>query len=198
MTVPIEEDPPRMRPDLRLRTRVSLVVVAGALLVAIGVTLLLINTIKLRNDAPATIRYDNDFDAVVNVERLVVDAETGLRGYVITGHPLFLQPLRSAQAEMPRALAVLSQTAGRDRSFTEQVNGLAQAARSYMSGYVPRMVSMAAHDLRTARTLAVTLEGKRLVDVGRRRAPVPQRRDAAPGSGGPLHHGCLHAVDRRG
>lgn len=39
-----------------------------------------------------------------NVESLLVDAETGQRGYVITGRDNFLEPYRAAIAELPREL----------------------------------------------------------------------------------------------
>ncbi|HTU98556.1 MAG TPA: hypothetical protein VMF14_22080, partial [Solirubrobacteraceae bacterium] len=73
-----------------LPARIALVVAAGALLVALGVTLLLVNTVKLRHSADATTRSDTYLTAVINLEGTVVDAETGLRGYVITGRAVFL------------------------------------------------------------------------------------------------------------
>ena len=72
-------------------------VAAGALVVALGVTLLLVNTVRLHQSADATGRSDAYLVATINVERLVVDAETGLRGYVITGRRLFLAPTQQAQ-----------------------------------------------------------------------------------------------------
>ena len=96
-----------MRPRVRLRARVSIVVAAGAALVAIGVALLLSNTIKLRDSADATIRTSAYLAAVDHVEQLVVDAETGLRGYVITGRTQFLAPLHLAQAQLPGAVKAL-------------------------------------------------------------------------------------------
>jgi CHASE3 domain sensor protein len=73
----------------RLRAWISIAVAVGAALVALGVALLLSNTVSLRSSADATLRSDDYSAAVVNVERLVVDIETGLRGYIITGRPLF-------------------------------------------------------------------------------------------------------------
>lgn len=63
---------------------------------------------------PATRRSDDYLVAVINLERYVVDAETGLRGYVITGRPLFLQPTREAQRRSARAKAALSRAAAAD------------------------------------------------------------------------------------
>jgi hypothetical protein len=69
----------------------------GALLVALGVTLLLVNTVRLHRSADATRRSDAYLVAAINLERLVVDAETGLRGYVITGRRSFLAPRQEAE-----------------------------------------------------------------------------------------------------
>ena len=44
------------------------------------------------------------------IESLVVDEETGLRGYQVTSDPRFLQPYRDAEAPMQRAIAELQAT----------------------------------------------------------------------------------------
>src|ERR1700760_1588065 len=101
----------------RLPARIALVVGAGALLVGLGVTLLLVNTVKLHHSADATGRSDDYLVAAINLERLVVDAETGLRGYVITGRSLFLEPTHDAQRGYGRAKAALSHAAAADGAF---------------------------------------------------------------------------------
>jgi serine phosphatase RsbU (regulator of sigma subunit) len=154
---------------IRLPARIAIAVGAGAVLVALGVALLLANTIELRNDAGATIDTNRYLAALTDVERLVVDAETGLRGYVITTRSLFLQPLNAAVARFPQAAAALAQAAMRERALAAQAQGLVQASRAYLTGYVPGVLALARHDPRSARTLAVTLEGKRLVDGVRAR-----------------------------
>ena len=71
--------------------------------VALGVSLLLVNTVKLHRSAQATARSDAYLVAVDRrASALVVDAETGLRGYVITGRPLFLAPTRTGPGRRSR------------------------------------------------------------------------------------------------
>lgn len=164
-----------MGAHLRLRARIAALVAAGAIVVAIGVALLLSNTIKLRDSADATLRSDAYFVAVINLERLVVDAETGLRGYVITGNPLFLGPLREAQAGVPGAVAKLQQSASRDHAFERQARFLVQASRAYLSLYVPQLLAMGSHNLSGIRSLSATLTGKQLVDQVRARTAVLER-----------------------
>lgn len=147
-----------------------MVVGAGALLVAIGVALLLSNTVNLRSSAGSATRADAQLLQVVNVERMVVDAETGLRGYVITGRSLFLQPLYAAQSQLPGATAALQHAAAANHAYEQQSAALSAAARSYLSVYVPGVLGIAAHDLSAARSFNLTLEGKRQVDGIRARA----------------------------
>ncbi len=161
--------------SLGLGTRIALVVGTGALLVALGVTLLLVNTVGLRGSARATSRADAYLLAVINDERLVVDAETGLRGYVITGRPPFLQPTRRAQAAFPQAQADLRRAARADGEFASQAQALEQAARAYMTGYVPGVADLHGSALAAARAFPTTLQGKQLVDEVRARTQRLER-----------------------
>lgn len=154
----------------RLRARIVIVVVLGSALVAAGVALLLSNTIALRGSTESAQRADAYLLRVVNVERLVVDVETGLRGDVITGRSLFLAPLYAARAELPGASRALEQSAAASHAYQPQARALVAAVDGYMSRYVPRVLAQAAHDLRVTRSFAVTLEGKHLVDGIRARA----------------------------
>ena len=159
----------------RLRTRIAAVVAAGALLVAVGVALLLSNTLELRDDSEATTRSDNYLLRVVDVERSVVDVETGLRGYVITGRPLFLQPLYRARAALPGEERALRQAAIASNADEPASEALIASVRNYLRGYVLPLAASSAHDPAGARSFAVTLEGKKLVDAIRARAASLER-----------------------
>lgn len=136
----------------------------GALLVAAGVTLLLINTIDLRNSAQSTNRADLYLVRVLNVERLVIDSETGLRGDVITGRSLFLQPLYKAEAQLPGAIADLRRAAAQNHAYQRQTEALIGQVQNFMTVYVVRVRKLIAHDPAQAHSFAVTLQGKHLVD----------------------------------
>jgi serine phosphatase RsbU (regulator of sigma subunit) len=164
-----------MRRALRLPARIALVVAAGALLVALGVTLLLVNTVKWHDSADATGRSDDYLVAAINLERLVVDAETGLRGYVITGRPLFLAPTHDAQQNYAKAKAALTHTATADGTYIGEATALEHAGDAYMTGYLPRTLSLTARDLPASRGYATTLAGKQLVDDVRARAAALER-----------------------
>ena len=147
-----------------LRRWIVALVALGAAVVAAGVTLLLVNMVALRDDGDAAARADAYVVRVNDVEALVVDAETGLRGYVITGRPLFLEPLHLAQSRLPGALAALRSAAVADRAFVAEASALAAAAQAYFTGYLPSLLTLSGRDLGQARSLASTLTGKHLVD----------------------------------
>jgi serine phosphatase RsbU (regulator of sigma subunit) len=165
----------QMGRHLGLRARIAILVAAGGAAVAVGVALLLSNTVNLRHSADATIRSDSYLLTVINAERLVVDAETGLRGYVITGRPLFLAPLHAAQSALPQATAALQAQAVSNHAFVNRARELARVSQSYFSGYVPSVLSMVSHNPPAARSFAVTLGGKRLVDEVRGRTATLER-----------------------
>jgi CHASE3 domain sensor protein len=153
-----------MHGRLGLRAQVLLAVAAGALIVAFGVTLLLVNTIRLHSSSQATSRSDEYLVSVIDLERLVIDAETGLRGYVITGHPEFLQPTTQARQQLPAATRTLAYWAARNGLGVAQARSLAEAARSYLTGYVANTEALTRRAPRLAQSYAGTLEGKQLVD----------------------------------
>lgn len=153
-----------------LRIRISLAVLVGALLVGTGVALLLRNTLNLRQGADTTIRDDQYLLRVVELERLVVDAETGLRGDVITGSTVFLQPLSAAQAQLPGAIRAVERSASATGIERPLVGELVGAVNAYMANYVPGVLAVVRQKPAAARSYSVTLEGKREVDAIRRQA----------------------------
>jgi CHASE3 domain sensor protein len=159
-----------MRARTGLVAGVLAVVAAGAVAVAVGIALLLTHIVDLRRGANATLRAGNYLEATIGVESLVVDAETGLRGYVITGQPLFLAPERTASAQMPAAAGALRRAAASDGAYVTQASALAASARSYLSTYVPRVIEQVRTNPATARSEATTVLGKRLVDGIREQA----------------------------
>ena len=168
-----------MRSPAGLVTGVLVAVATGAVAVALGVTLLLTHIVDLRSSANATLRTNDYLSAVIAVERQVGDAETGLRGYVITGDPVFLAPERSAAAAMPGAATALARAAADDGAYVTQAAQLASSARSYLDTYVPQVIGQMSSDPAAARSVATTALGKRLVDGTRLRSAVLERQISA-------------------
>ncbi len=153
-----------MRPQNRLIAGVLAAVTIGAAAVALGVALLLVHIVHLRTTANATLRTGAYLDTTIDLESDVVDAETGLRGYVITGKPVFLSPTQAAESDLPAATLALEQAAGRDGAFVSRATALAAAARFYMTSYVPDVQREVKIDPAVAQSFATTARGKQLVD----------------------------------
>ncbi|GII36007.1 hypothetical protein Pph01_10100 [Planotetraspora phitsanulokensis] len=97
------------------------------------------------------------------VERLVIDLETGQRGFVITGDARFLQPWSHARATLPRQTAALQRLAG-DAGQREQARQITRAVDTYIHDYSVPTVEAGRRDPASVRTVAVTEEGKRRID----------------------------------
>ncbi len=168
-----------MRSRAGLVTGVLVAVATGAVAVALGVTLLLTHIVDLRRSANATLRTNDYLSAVITLERQVVDAETGLRGYVITGDRGFLAPERSAVAAMPGAATALERAAASDGAYVTQAAQLAASARSYLDTYVRQVIRQVITDPAGARSVTTTALGKRLVDATRLRSAALERQISA-------------------
>ena len=153
-----------MRQQTRLIAGVLAAVTIGAAAVALGIALLLGHIVHLRTTANATLRTGTYLDATINLESKVVDAETGLRGYVITGNRLFLAPTQAAESALPAATLALEQAAEREGAYVSRATALADAARFYMASYVPAVQRDVATNPRAAQSFATTARGKQLVD----------------------------------
>jgi serine phosphatase RsbU (regulator of sigma subunit)/CHASE3 domain sensor protein len=153
-----------MRPQNRLIAGVLAAVTIGAAAVALGIALLLAHIVHLRTTANATLRTGAYLDATIDLESDVVDAETGLRGYVITGNPVFLSPTQAAESDLPAATLALERAAARDGAFVSRATSLAAAARFYMTSYVPDVQREVKLDPAMAQSFATTARGKQLVD----------------------------------
>jgi len=97
---------------------VGRIVIAAA---AIGAAVLVGNsavsvyhTAALRNESAAVLHSNELLLALDNVLSLVKDAESGQRGYVITGRPEYLAPYRAAVASIQAQMDALERLAGDD------------------------------------------------------------------------------------
>ena len=77
------------------RTLWAGVTIGVAFLIA-NLVLSIVNTRQLREESISILRSNELLLALDNVLKLVVDAETGQRGFVITGQAEYLAPYRSA------------------------------------------------------------------------------------------------------
>jgi signal transduction histidine kinase len=148
--------------------RRRMVVASGLLALVVGAAfaVLLISVADLRSQQRQAARSEQVLVTANRLERLVVDLETGVRGFVITGQASFLQPWQAAQAALPGVSGNLERlTAGGVQQ--QRAQSLARAAASYVRDYSVPLVAAARRDPAAARSVAATAEGKRRVDAMR-------------------------------
>jgi signal transduction histidine kinase len=97
--------------------------------------------------------------AAIRLEKLLLDLETGARGYVITADRRFLAPYEAAQRALPDESAQLLTLAPGPWSAE-----LDRLWRSYLNDYAKPLVRLAAHAPLAARSAVAGGEGKRRVD----------------------------------
>ena len=138
------------------------ILIAGGLFAAVfGVQLVLVfvSFDSIRANTREEERANKAIVAAIRLEKLVLDLETGTRGYVITRDKRFLEPYESARRSLPGESAQLMALA--PGPWSAEVDGL---WRSYVTGYAMPLIRQAALAPSAARATVATREGKRRVD----------------------------------
>ncbi|MFG3297052.1 SpoIIE family protein phosphatase [Streptomyces sp. NPDC048179] len=149
---------------------VPLAAVAGgllALLIGLAFMMLLWSIIGLGESTAADRHAQAALAQARTVEGLVVDLETGQRGFVITGEKQFLEPWQTARTTFSgqaERLVRLSTTPGQ-RTLAQHIR---QAGESLIHDYSIPLVAAASRGEPRARGVEATLEGKRRVDALRK------------------------------
>jgi len=175
-----------MKSGLTLRMLLS----GGALAVVIAAVfvLLLLAINDLRDSARLTRDSQQELSAADVLEKLVVDLETGVRGYVITRERRFLEPWNEARAALPAAARSLQRTVRDDEGHMGPVRQIIRDVASYIDEYASPLIRSVRRADPSASSIAVTAEGKRRVDVlrsefatlrARERAAIAARQDRA-------------------
>jgi signal transduction histidine kinase len=141
-------------------------VVAAAALVALSVSVGFVFTLRgfhsVSRETTALQQSEEAIVSALRVEKLILDLETGTRGYVLTGDQRFLQPLRAARQELP------SRTAELRRAAPGQASARIGAMwRAYLRGWAGPVVALARTNPHAARLRLAQGAGKRDVDAMR-------------------------------
>jgi signal transduction histidine kinase/HAMP domain-containing protein len=118
---------------------------------------------SVRNSTHSEQRAEQTVVAGIRAEKLVLDLETGSRGYVITHDALFLEPWRQAQRELPAQSRLLESLA--PGAWTDQFD---RDWRAYVREWSKPLVRLAATSPRLAAAKVGEGEGKQRVDAIRR------------------------------
>jgi PAS domain S-box-containing protein len=112
---------------------VALLVVAGALYLQIS-------------NANATVNLIQQSDARITqatlVSKLVVDEETGLRGYETTGDPRFLQPFIDAEPHVQNEILNLDKMAGSDIDQKNDIADLREEHKTWREGFALPVIAL--------------------------------------------------------
>jgi signal transduction histidine kinase len=141
-----------------LASAVLVVLVAGAFLV-------LLLALDSTRDSGGLARHSRvELAAANRLEKLVIDLETGQRGFIITHEPRFLRPWRLATASIPSAGRRLLSLAD-DPGQHARAGRIIRAVGAYLRDYSLPLVAMARRGDAAADSVRTTLRGKRLVDA---------------------------------
>jgi signal transduction histidine kinase len=141
------------------------VLASGVLVVLIGAafSILLLAIAELRN-ASLLSSHSQEVLAVSNtLERLLLDIETGQRGFLITGRERFLEPWETGKKAIPRVSKELVRVAVVPAQDV-RARKIAAAVAAYVRDYSIPLVNAARSDEPYARSVAAAEEGKRRVD----------------------------------
>jgi signal transduction histidine kinase len=142
----------------------------------------------LRHAAELTGRSEEVLSSANRLERLIVDIETGERGYIITRDESYLTPWQTARAILPEEAADFRRLGAMvNRSQGDRADRISRAVTSYLEDYsVPLVTKVRAKDpgVRTAQAVAdgqrrldrIRVDFDRFVDVQRRLASAYEQR----------------------
>ncbi|MGH2921234.1 MAG: ATP-binding protein [Gaiellaceae bacterium] len=150
--------------SLSLETRLVAASAVLALLVAAAFAILLLALSALREANREEAQSRDLTVEALTVQKLVVDVETGLRGYVITGTESFLSPYYAARRELPQSLDRFQRLAADDPAQRRRARDLRTEIGQYLEEYAEPVLRIASLESLAAARSATNIEGKRRID----------------------------------
>jgi signal transduction histidine kinase len=143
------------------------IILASAVLAAIVATVFLVLLLAMSTLRDATSREARAKDvtaATLSLEKLLVDLENGLRGYVLTGQRRFLQPWNRAREELPMRAAALEELAQADPQQQRRARQIIDSIEAYIVDHGEPILAFDRPELAAARSPTATAAGKRRTD----------------------------------
>jgi diguanylate cyclase (GGDEF)-like protein len=151
----------RTTTPIRLDQAVSGILLRLGGLAVIAVIVLVVVNVGRGVLSQSANRYVAASQALAEAHAGMLDEETGLRGFLDTGVPSFLQPYRAGQQELEQGTAALQQAVGGDPALLDGFVALRLAASAWLSGWAATAVAQAPH---AGSTPAFLRSGKALFD----------------------------------
>jgi PAS domain S-box-containing protein len=142
------------------------------------VAAILVGQVRNGQKTVATIQAsDQSIARATFAETLVIDEETGLRGYQITADPQFLQPYNESDAPLAAAIDMLRRNMLAQGETAQQVDAIQEAQKSWRIGYAQPLIAQVKAGGDT-RDVDLNLRGKQLMDALRARIAAVLDREA--------------------
>lgn len=137
-----------------LVTRIALAFGGLAAALVIVFSILIVSVIGLRNRSLEA-RHSQQVIATANgLQTLVIDFEAGLRGYVITNNPKYLQPWKKARAEYRSKVESVIALTESDPKQQAAALGIKHAVDNYLTDYSPELIAFLRRNRGAAKLVA--------------------------------------------
>ena len=153
----------RREGSISLQTRLVAASAVLAILVAAAFVVLILSLATLREATRQEAESRDVTAQALMLQKLVLDVETGLRGYVITGQESFLEPHNAAREQLPDHSADLERLVADEPAQQKRARDLIAVIEGYVAEYVDPVLDIATESLAAAR-LATDREGKIRID----------------------------------
>jgi signal transduction histidine kinase len=153
---------------MSLRRRLLASNLGLAALMAVVFLVLLLAVLSLRDATGRSEHSGQVITSVDEVQKSLLDLETGARGFALTHRVDFLAPWRLARRRLPSQLADLTSLVSDNPRQEQLARSIAARLRSYLTDFSVPFVAMASRRPSRAATLVRAGEGKRRVDALRR------------------------------
>jgi signal transduction histidine kinase len=144
-----------------------MLVASGLLVILIGAAFgsLLVAVTNFRAATDLRRETREELVAAEELQTLVIDLETGLRGFVITHQDRFLQPWNEARADLPAAERALERMAADDPVDLARVRRIVAAITAYVEQYgLPLVAAVRSNDA-FASSVRATESGRQRIDT---------------------------------
>jgi PAS domain S-box-containing protein len=145
----------------------TFVVALVSAVVLAGFGVMLIAARNLQSADRARARSNLVLATAADLEESVLDLETGLRGYLLAGKAVFLQPYKQALDGYPTLAKTLQAAAAGNRSSESLSVAIAAAIRAYVTRWSEPVIRLAQRNLEAARREEAGGGGKARVDAMR-------------------------------
>jgi signal transduction histidine kinase len=147
-------------------TVIALLVGLAALLAIVAVSLWLVGQTRIYSDIVSSSRLQRS--SIVDLRNLLDDAETGQRGYLLTGNPDYLEPYNNAQIRLPGQLEKVRGLTANDPDQKATFDRLSSAVAGKLAELKDTIDLFRAGRRDEAMATVVTNRGKALMDEFRK------------------------------